>query len=673
MATPLTPFSITAPGYFGVNTQDSPVDMDDKFALDAQNCVIDKFGRIGSRKGFARANTANADLGSSDITCLGELVQNDGTVTTLAAGGAFLFKKTGSTLTTLTYGGPGVAPVITASNWQFVALNGIAIFFQRANTPLIYDPAVSTTTFRRLSEKVGYTGTVPLANCALSAYGRIWCADTTADKNTVSFSDVITPQIWTGGSSGTLNLLGVWPRGGDEVVGLAAHNGFLFIFGRKQTLIYSGALIPATMVLSDSLTGVGCIARDSIQNTGGDIVFLSDSGVRSVGRTVQEKSAPMGAWSRNVHNDIQAYITVENGDNIKSVYNIDQAFYLLTFPTAQITYCFDTLTTLPDGSARVTTWPGVPSKSFVYIKARDLYMGKPGYIGLYSTYLDDASTYTMYFYTAWKDFGNQTQQSVLKKISTTLVGVVSQSVIFRWGFDYLPSQYSETVNITSLAAVSQSVCQGAGFGATVQIGFESVINGNQVSFQRIDVLARETSIQAPSYAGGAITYATWNGLDKSADVSLSSGALTAASVVTDYRGARSTVGKSSSKWYWEYNTSVAGPLSMGIGTSSASLTSTCGFDVHGWGYLDNGQILNNNVLITTVAAWTSGDVIGIALDMSVPNVKFYKNNVLQTTQAIAAGTWFAMFSGGGASMTANFGASPLTYTAPAGFNSGIYS
>jgi len=513
MATQLTPFSITAPGYFGVNTQDSPVDMDDKFALDAQNCVIDKFGRIGSRKGFARANTANVDLGSSDVTCLGELVQNDGTVTTLAAGGGFLFRLSGSTLTTLTYGGGGIAPLISANNWQFVSLNGIAIFFQRANTPLIYDPAVSTTTFRRLSEKSGYTGTVPLANCALSAYGRIWCADTTADKNTVSFSDVITPQIWTGGSSGTLNLLGVWPRGGDEIVGLAAHNGFLFIFGRKQTLIYSGALIPSTMVLSDTLTGVGCIARDSIQNTGGDIIFLSDSGVRSVGRTVQEKSAPMGTWSKNVHNDIQSYITLESGDDIKSAYNIDQAFYLLTFPAAQITYCFDTLVTLPDGSARVTTWPGVPSKSFVYVKDRDLYMGKSGYIGLYSTYLDDTSTYRMFFYTAWKDLGSPVQQSILKKIIATLVGVKAQNIVVKWGFDYAGLQYSSTVAISSLAAVSEfgiaeyglgeyqgsivvnpSTSQGQGAGSTIQVGFEAEISGNQVSFQKIDIYTKEGKI-----------------------------------------------------------------------------------------------------------------------------------------------------------------------------------
>ena len=85
----------------------------------------------------------------------------------------------------------------------------MAVFFQRGYDPLIYDPAVSTTTFRRLSEHASYSGTVLQANAATSAYGRVWCADTTTDKNTIKWSDVITLQKWTGGSAGSLDLIGV--------------------------------------------------------------------------------------------------------------------------------------------------------------------------------------------------------------------------------------------------------------------------------------------------------------------------------------------------------------------------------------------------------------------------------------------------------------------------------
>ena len=93
-----------------------------------------------------------------------------------------------------------------------------------------------------------------------------------------------------------------------KVVALAAHNNSLIIFGRRQTLIYTGALTPSTMTLGDTITGIGCVARDSVQMTGEDVIFLSDSGVRSISRTIQEKSAPMRTISRNVNDDIQGYI-----------------------------------------------------------------------------------------------------------------------------------------------------------------------------------------------------------------------------------------------------------------------------------------------------------------------------------------------------------------------------
>ena len=215
MSQNVVPFSISAPGFFGLNLQDSPVDLTANFALEASNCIIDKFGRIASRKGWLKANTANAQLSTSSVTCIGELIQVDGTATTGCTGGAYLFKLASGALTTLTDGGGGAAPTISASNWQFCFLNGVAMFWQRGYDPLIYDPAVSATTFRRLSEKSGSTGTVYQCNTAIVAYGRVWAADTSSDKSTLVFSDLLTPHIWTGGTSGSLDLRNVWPSGGD--------------------------------------------------------------------------------------------------------------------------------------------------------------------------------------------------------------------------------------------------------------------------------------------------------------------------------------------------------------------------------------------------------------------------------------------------------------------------
>lgn len=504
-------YSITAPGFMGLNTQDSSVDMDSKFALEANNCVIDKFGRVGSRKGWTTAHTTLAALGSADIEAIGELVATDASHTVLAAGNNKLFKLSGTTLVELTYGGGGVAPTITASNWQICTLNDAAVFFQEGYDPLIYDVDLSTTTYRRLSEHPTYSGTVPKANCGISAYGRIWAARSDTDKGTLAWTDTLTHQKWSGGTAGTLNLYGVWPQGGDEIVGIAAHNNMLIIFGYRQTLIYQGAKDPSTMTLYDAIGNCGCVARDSIQNTPTDIVFLSDGGVRSLSRTIQEKSAPINTVSRAVNDDIQSFLINEaGGSTIKAVYSPLDSFYLITFKNSFISYCFDMRSMLPDGSSRVTTWTTNVPNCYYYSIDRVLYMGQAGYIGKYEGYQDNASAYRMTYYTSWIDFGDPIRTSILKKINMTFFGMANQSVVYKWGFDYSSGTRSQSITLSGSGAIAEygiaeygiaeynanlsinSVgTNTGGTGKVIQIGMECEINGQPVSIQRVDVYTKD--------------------------------------------------------------------------------------------------------------------------------------------------------------------------------------
>ena len=448
MAQPIQTFSISAPGFYGLNTQDSPLDLAAGFALVATNCIIDQYGRIGSRKGWAKVNSSSGNLGSNNVGVIHELIQADGSLTVLFAGNNKLFKLDGSNaVVELTYGGGGTAPTITASNWQCASLSGITYFFQTGHDPLIYDPAVSTTTYRRVSEKTGYAGTVPSGNIVISAYGRLWVANTASVKATVYFSDLLSGHVWTGGTSGSLNVNNVWPNGADEVTGLAAHNGFLHIFGNRQILVYSGATAPSTMTLSDTVEGIGCLARDSIQTTSHDVIFLSNSGVRSLMRTIQEKSAPERDLSKNVRNDLMQMVAGETLANIKSVYSEREAFYLLTMPASSSLYCFDTKTMLQDGSSRVTTWDSINPTAFLSRRNGDLLIGKTGYIGLYSTYQDNESSYRMMYYTNHSDLGDQAVTSIVKRITLVVIGGSNQYVTVKWGYDFIQNYYSQNVLI----------------------------------------------------------------------------------------------------------------------------------------------------------------------------------------------------------------------------------
>ena len=513
MSAPLQSQSISAPGFYGLNTQDSPLDLASGFALVASNCVIDQYGRVGARKGYTLVNSSSGNLGSNDVTVIHELVQTDGTLTVLFAGNNKLFKLgTSNAVTELTYGGGGSAPTISASNWHCASLNGITYFFQSGHDPLIYDPAVSTTTYRRVSEKTGYAGTVPQANIVISAFGRLWVANTSTDKVTISFSDLIAGHVWSGGTTGSLDVSRVWPNGADEIMGLAAHNDFLFIFGKRQILVYQGATTPATLQLSDTVGSIGCIARDSIQSIGTDVIFLSDSGVRSLMRTIQEKSAPLRDLSKNVRSDLVSSLAVETLANLKSVYSEKNAFYLLTLPVTAQVYCFDTKMQLPDGAARVTKWDSITPKSLYSLRNGDLYIGKTGYIGKYGSYLDNTSTYRFSYFTNHADLGNQNQISILKRIKTVVIGGSDQYVTIKWGFDfaanylsgnaYIPEQRNYEYGLAEYGVAEYSGgvliktldVSASGAGKIVQTGYETTINGTQLSIQKIEIQSKNGKI-----------------------------------------------------------------------------------------------------------------------------------------------------------------------------------
>ena len=510
MAAPLQSYSLSAPGFYGLNTEESPLDLGVGFALVATNCILDQYGRIGARKGWTRVNPSSGTLGANDVGVIHELVQNDGTLTVLFAGNNKLFKLGASNaVTELTYGGGGTAPTITASNWQCASLNGIAYFFQTGHDPLIYDPAVSITTFRRVSEKTGYAGSVPSANIAISAFGRLWVANTSSDKVTVTFSDLIAGHVWSGGTSGSLDVSRVWPNGADEVMGLAAHNDFLFIFGKRQILVYSGASTPASLVLSDTVGSIGCVARDTIQSIGSDVVFLSDSGVRSLMRTIQEKSAPLRDLSKNVRFDLNSSLLGETLANLKSVYSEKEAFYLLVLPATFQVYCFDTKQSLPDGSSRVTKWDSIAPTSLRSLRNGDLYIGKNGYVGKYGGYLDDTSTYRFAYYTNNADLGNPNQISVLKTISAIVIGGSNQFLTINWGFDYSGAYQAQNIYIPTQVSYEYGVAEyniaeytsgipiktlranASGAGKIVQTGYETTINGTQLSLQKIEIQAKD--------------------------------------------------------------------------------------------------------------------------------------------------------------------------------------
>jgi hypothetical protein len=394
-----------------------------------------------------------------------------------------------------------------------VSLAGALYLFQTGHDPLVFDPSLSTTTYRRISELTGYAGTAQLANTALSAYGRLWTADVSTEKLTVQWCDTKLANKWNTGTAGTLDTTTVWPRGGDVIVALGAHNGFLFIFGKNNILVYQGATTPSTMTLQDVITGIGCVARDSLAYTGTDLLFLSATGVRSALRTIQEKSMPLRDLSKNVRNDLISAVAGETLSTIKSVYNSKEAIYLLTLPVLKQVYCFDMKGTLQDGAARVTTWDSMEPKALLTKQDGTLYIGKGGYLATYSGYLDNDTTYRFQYFTNHTDLGAPSVSSILKKLKVVVIGGSNQYVTFKWGYDFSGNYYSQSVEIPAQGVSYYGVAEynttaeyspgvalqtlsvyPTGSGKVIQTGYEMDINNLALSIQKIEIHAKNGKI-----------------------------------------------------------------------------------------------------------------------------------------------------------------------------------
>jgi len=138
----------------------------------------------------------------------------------------------------------------------------------------------------------------------------------------------------------------------------------------------------------------------------------------------------------------------------------------------------------------------------------------------------------------------------------------------------------------------------------------------------------------------------------------------------------STFAVTSGKWYWEVSPSTISNNAMRIGVSdfSLALSSRLPSAAGGWAYVSTGNKVNNGTSVAYGSAYTTSNIIGVALDMDTGTLEFFEDGVSQGTAystgltgkligpAITNGT------GTGAQAAAfNFGQRPFTYTPPTGF------
>lgn len=472
MAQQLQSINLVAPAFKGINTEDSPLAQDPSFAEVADNAVIDKRGRIAARKGIDVVTTDKTELGSDYVHKLHYFYDDAGNEKLFSVGNNKILSGT----TTLVDETPA-AYAITANNWKMVNFNDKAYFFQRGQEPLVYD---DSTGLRTLGTATG-TGTDSRFYCheALAAYGRLWITNNETDTQTIYWSDLLDGTDFYGGSSGSINVSKAWPNGHDEIRALAAHNNLLIIFGEHSIIVYQNAFSPALMSMADTVAGIGCVCRNSVQHIGTDVLFLSHSGLRAFGRTIQEKSMPIGDLSLNIKTEFIQGIEARTSPT-SSVYSPENSFYLITLPDQQITYCFDLKGQLENGAYRVTRWPSNSFKSYERKPDGTLYIGFSEGVGTYSGHSDNGSSYRFRYYSPGLTFGDPSKLKILKKLRPTIVGANSATVFINWAYDLQTAYKTQEYTVGNQQPAYYNINEYVAYSELVGLGITASQDGNGV-------------------------------------------------------------------------------------------------------------------------------------------------------------------------------------------------
>jgi len=114
---------------------------------------------------------------------------------------------------------------------------------------------------------------------------------------------------------------------GDVVTGLKVFRDELYVFCQRKIYKIAGTS-SSNFALAEVAKNVGTIAHHSIQELGGDIIFLSADGIRTIAGTTRIGDVELGTVSKQ----IQERISDITYDNITSLVIRDKSQYRLFYP-----------------------------------------------------------------------------------------------------------------------------------------------------------------------------------------------------------------------------------------------------------------------------------------------------------------------------------------------------
>ena len=417
-----------------------------------------------------------------------------------------------------------IRPTNGLTKCQLVTFKDSILVFSKGDAPMIY----TNGSVSKLSEMPNYTPPQDDANIyveeldgdiACSAYGRLWVSGAGNDYNTIYYSDLLVPSQWYDGTTGNngapedarntggiIDVSEYWPTGSDKIQGIAAHNGFLVVFGVHSILIYSGAqgdpagatdangnfVQGSGLQLEDAIRDVGLVNQDAMCNIGTDLLFVDSLGVRSLGRVIQEKSTPISEPSLNVASVIREDIA-NNRNTVRLMHMSSKSLATCLFPATSEAYVFQLGQPGMTGGLRTTKWLGCDFMDSVTVRSaegnQELLAGRNDRgVTIYYGY-SQPTDYQMAYESTTLIGGDQLMRKLVpKSVNFSYKSEEANNLSIQWGFGSNPLPFAKKVkNKPNAPEFTTNKVNLSASGEMLRIGFETTISGKGFSMQNVSV------------------------------------------------------------------------------------------------------------------------------------------------------------------------------------------
>ena len=175
------------------------------------------------------------------------------------------------------------------SEYNFTGTKKVSIV-DGVNSPAIYDGSTFTDLVAAPADVVGATQVIDFKNHIF--YGKLDVLSFTAPFLDTNFE--------AGDGAGSIRV-------GDKITGLAIFREQLIVFTEKTIFKLTG-VSSDTFVLTAITLDIGCIDGDTIQEIGGDVMFLTGDGLRLLSATDRIGDFGLGVVSKTIQNVMTDFI-----------------------------------------------------------------------------------------------------------------------------------------------------------------------------------------------------------------------------------------------------------------------------------------------------------------------------------------------------------------------------